>query len=349
MAEPASGVTVEAPASINIGGNLANAGPSLSASSDSPDLSQLGAKPALSATKPGEVIAPEATEAPATQADAKPAEGEAKPAETAETAPADPKPEPKGVGKRLAEQNAAIEAEKRRADELGAKLAEATEALKKLSNPEKSDPKPDRPTRDKFDDPAAYEAAIDKYGEDLSGWAARTAAKDAEAKIAAETKAKAEADQKAANEVTAKQNYETVAKSFTERVVKAREAHADYDEIAGRDDVTVTQAMSAAIMLSDDGAEIAYYLGKNPEKAAEIAAMPEPLQLVALGRISTEVATEAVRARVSKAPDPPSKIGGRSNAGPKGLHQMTMEEHAAAYRQEQAAKRSGNGPRSVFH
>ena len=50
------------------------------------------------------------------------------------------------------------------------------------------------------------------------------------------------------------------------------------------------------------GAEIAYYLGKNPDEAVEIAALPPASQAAAIGRLETRIGSGAVR--VSRAPEP---------------------------------------------
>lgn len=95
---------------------------------------------------------------------------------------------------------------------------------------------------------------------------------------------------------------------FREREAKAREELEDYEEYAYTapiDDVT------DIIMAMDEGPRIAYYLGKNPETAARINALPPHLAAIELGRLDARLASEREQAKakaVSKAPPPPPRL-----------------------------------------
>ena len=72
--------------------------------------------------------------------------------------------------------------------------------------------------------------------------------------------------------------------------MKAREKHADFDETVNRMIVPVSLAMTDAILDSDSGAEIMYWLGKHPADCKLIGDL-EPLSAVReIGRIEGTIA-----------------------------------------------------------
>jgi len=119
-------------------------------------------------------------------------------------------------------------------------------------------------------------------------------------------------------------------KKFEEKLKAVAKTHDDFDEVFDPD-LTVNGAMQAVMLDSDVGAEIAYYLCKNPEEAAEIAAM-NPIQSarkMALieAKLSKSEETPEQRKRISKAPTPVNTTGGTSNAsGGKDPNKMSPEE-----------------------
>lgn len=84
----------------------------------------------------------------------------------------------------------------------------------------------------------------------------------------------------------------------------------------------------------EDGARVYYELGKNPEKAAALLAMPPAKMAVALARMA---ATPAKPVAVTKAPEPirPIGSGGVRNSGP-----PDDPREYARWREEQLAKRN---------
>jgi hypothetical protein len=194
--------------------------------------------------------------------------------------------------------------------------ASATATVEKL---DAQDPKPDRTT---YDDP-------DKYAEELGAWSGRRAA----AAAIAENEAKAK---KANND----QAIERAQRTWEERQVAARAKYADYDDVAGRDDLEISVAMGYALTRMPEGAEIAYYLGKHPEEAERISALKDTAeQLVELGLVKAKLAS-AARPKVSKVPDPIKPVGA-GNSATKPRSEMSMEEYAAARQPELDAQRRG--------
>ena len=75
--------------------------------------------------------------------------------------------------------------------------------------------------------------------------------------------------------------------AWAESTAGFREKVPDFDAVVHNPNLTVTPVMADAIRESGRGAEIAYFLGKNPAEAARIASLPpfpRRPQLLALKR-----------------------------------------------------------------
>lgn len=182
------------------------------------------------------------------------------------------------------------------------------EALRtREAEPEKKQPaddKPQKPRMEDFTGPDAwekYEAARDKYHEDLSDYKARKAKEEAIA------------------EFNARSQQQKATDGWAQQCAEVRKNHADFDEVAFDDLVPVTDAMAHAVTRHKVGAEIAYYLGSNPAEAARISRLETPLeQVMAIGEIGARLAgkqsageeeTETKSAAPpSRAPKPPTPV-----------------------------------------
>lgn len=101
---------------------------------------------------------------------------------------------------------------------------------------------------------------------------------------------------------------------WTDRVDEAREAHEDYDDVV-QEDVPITQAMEQALLESEQGAEMAYYLGQNPDEAARISKLSPVQSIREMARIEAtfdDSKTEATPQRkpVTSAPAPVKTVSG---------------------------------------
>jgi hypothetical protein len=312
-------------------------GPALSATSDAPP----NAPPEAPAAAESEPIASPPAE-PTSTPEA-PAEAESGAVEHAEEAEADAGEQPVAKPKqpfseRLSEvvaQRRAAEERANRAVEAAATLADQVKSLmatiEKQAAPKPETPAPPaeaaRPDRNRFDDPDAYDQALIDWAADrAASRAAAETSRIAEQKVAeqraADEKAKADADVAAQNEITAR--------DWSEKRTKAVESHPDYAEVAERDDLQITVPMAHAIVNSDNGPEIAYWLGQHPEEAARIAQIGNPVRTVyEIGKIAAAIAAPP-KPEVSKAPRPiPRTVGNNANAGPRDVAEMTTEEYAA--------------------
>jgi hypothetical protein len=252
------------------------------------------------------MLQPEAAEVtPAAPAPAKAAKTEPAPEPDAKTGErgADGKfvakeaPDPPGVAKRIGKAlQAQREAEQER-DELKAQLA------KSGSQPAAVEPAPPvaaakpaatatKPDIKNFDSYEAYNEALVDF---------KLAEK-------AQTDAKAASDRKAAD-VAAQ-----AGAKWNERVeeAKANPLMPDYEEVmAAAGTLPISQAMHVAILKSDRGPEIAYWLATNQDEAARIAQL-EPLDAaLALGEIKAGLKSPAPVKPAAKAlPKPAAIVGG---------------------------------------
>lgn len=322
----------------------------LTAAPAAPDVLPASA-PALSATSDVPVGAP-SPEAPAPAAAAAPeavaeAPQTAPEAPEAAAAPTDAAPAPKGVGKRLTALEAELQAERQARQAAQEQIATALRTIEALSakpvaptpDPVAAAPEPvaPRPRRDQFDNPDSYDAAVDQ-------WHASEAARVARETVRAEREA---ADQRATAERTRaeqeaaqakqRQEVEALSASWTAQRTAAVEKYQDFADVVENPALTITPAMAATIMQTDNGADLAYHLGKNPAEATRIAGLPPVRQAFELGRIAAALNTP--KAVVTNAPAPITPLGATARANPKSPHEESMEEYAARRMAEMAAER----------
>lgn len=298
--------------------------PALSATSDMPEVAPpVAVVEETPVVETVEVAAPE-VEAPVVET--------APEAEPVVETPAKPKPPT------LAEQRAA---ETARADRLAALAEQQADRLETaLKTIEQLSPKPveaqsdPRPERAKFDDPDAYDAALEK-------WGIRAGERLAEARISEETKAAAaEADRKAQDKAVADQvaDLQTRWQAASE---KSKTAHPDFEEAIANDDLQISMPMTHAIVNAGDiGPEIAYYLAKNPGESAEIAKLNPVAAVFALGQIAQRLVTPPPPPKITSAPPPPEPVRTRASSAPaKTIYDpnISMDEYAALRRQQRAA------------
>ena len=102
----------------------------------------------------------------------------------------------------------------------------------------------------------------------------------------------------------------------------------DFEAVAHNPDLTITPVMADAIRESHRGAEIAYYLGKNPAEAAKIASLPPVSQAMAIAHLEARLG--AIQTNMSRAPEPVPTLSGRSGGTGKPLQDMSFEEYRRA-------------------
>lgn len=100
---------------------------------------------------------------------------------------------------------------------------------------------------------------------------------------------------------------------FEERAEKVLDRYADFQVVVGNPALRINEAMADFIQDSEQGPDLAYYLGKNPGKAAEIYQLSPMRAARELVRLEAEIAAKP-KATPSKAPDPISPVGARGKA-----------------------------------
>jgi len=125
-----------------------------------------------------------------------------------------------------------------------------------------------------------------------------------------------------------------VHKTFAEREQKAREKYEDFEEVAYHL-APINEVMAEVIRRSEFGPEIAYFLGKNPDRGQQIAQMTDPHSVaLAIGRIEAQLdaqanpapaVTSTPKAAPTTAPPPPKTLSGSAPVQ-KSPEEMTTKE-----------------------
>lgn len=246
----------------------------------------------------------------------------------------EPKKQSRGVQKKLDELRREAEDAKRQAQsEREERLRvltmleqqQSAEAAAAAQEPEATEPQ--RPNRADYPDDDDWDAALLEYSDEKATFTARR-----------EINATIEAERSRAEAASIATAQEQVREQYQARIEKVIEKHPDFHEVAESPDVTVSIPMAHAILHSDEGPEIQYYLGSHPDEAKRIMRLSPPLQLVELGKIVSGFPADAAPAaaaapatpRISAAPKPISPLkAGDSEPIVKNPGDMSMDEYKA--------------------
>lgn len=225
----------------------------------------------------------------------------------------------------------------RRIDELISKNAELERKLESVINSKSDEQKSnDKSDKDKSDDePSAddYDTQAE-YMKALSKWAAKQA-RDEE---------RAEREK----EATANRTKEIV-KAWNTQVTAAKSKYDDWDDVMG--DLEIGVAVGRALVETPDGAEIAYFIGKNPKEADSLRDLKTDREVgMAIGELRSKMRVEAKQREndnakdkltneAKKKPEPLNPVAGTSNSAvTKMPSEMTYAEYKV-YRNNQIAAR----------
>lgn len=124
--------------------------------------------------------------------------------------------------------------------------------------------------------------------------------------------------QEAEAKATAEKAAQTQQESWSQREQAARKAHADYQELVESTPIPEGPGVMAArqaLLEDDNGAEILYWLAKNPAELKRIAELSPVRAIAEIGKISAGLAPapnggapDNPKPKVSSAPRPPSPI-----------------------------------------
>lgn len=113
-------------------------------------------------------------------------------------------------------------------------------------------------------------------------------------------------------EVVQRQKAQEDAQHWATQVQEGRQKYSDFDAVAGGEHVRITTDMSREIVQSDHAADIAYFLGKNPDIAAGIAEISDPVSLArAVTRLEARVTAPKPKT-VTDAPEPIAAVKGKA-------------------------------------
>lgn len=107
--------------------------------------------------------------------------------------------------------------------------------------------------------------------------------------------------------------------SIQKTIADGRGKYDDFDAVALSGTSPITDYMASAIAESDIGADLAYYLGKNPDQAQQIAEMSPTASIRAIGKLEAKVEAQLVQSKEkSNAPAPikPVSKGAKANVDP---------------------------------
>lgn len=131
-------------------------------------------------------------------------------------------------------------------------------------------------------------------------------------------------------------NYERqqVQATWAKRVTEATAEMPDFEEVIASSEVPMTEPMQSAIMESDIGPKLAYWLANNPSEASKIAGMSPISAIRALGRIEERLQTQPAK-KPTSAPEPIKPVGARATVK-KNPGQMSDAEYAKWRKQGKA-------------
>lgn len=164
-----------------------------------------------------------------------------------------------------------------------------------------------KPAADAKPDPATYTDHF-KYAEDLANWSAKNALSERDRADREQREADRQAEMR--TQWNAKQE-------------KARAAHEDHDDVIAQSTIMVPNHVRDAIIESDSGPELLYYLAQNPEHAERIGKMTPARAGIELGKIEAKLEAPAAAApkaeakaaaEVSRAPEPITPLKGGNGA-----------------------------------
>lgn len=207
--------------------------------------------------------------------------------------------------------------------ELTGKLSAATAPKEPAKTAET--PKPEaEPQAEDFNTQGEYLKALSK-------WAAKEARKEM----------KAEQDKEAGEQ----RRTQTV-DAWNKQVATAKTKYKDWDSVMG--DTEIGEIAARTLISMPDGAELAYYVGKNPEEAKTLVSLKNERDVaIAIGELRAKVKSLAPASKKDPAtvtgknkPAPITPLGGNSSGNvDKKPSEMTYKEYKAKRNQEIAAKR----------
>ena len=136
-----------------------------------------------------------------------------------------------------------------------------------------------------------------------------------------------------------------VVEAYNEREEKARDKYDDFEDVVYNPKLRITDVMAESIQSSDNGPDLAYWLGSNPKEAERISRMSPMLQAKEIGKIEVRLADSPPVKKSTSAPTPISPVTARSSGSPshdttdpRSIKTMSTSEWIEAERNRQIRK-----------
>ena len=136
-----------------------------------------------------------------------------------------------------------------------------------------------------------------------------------------------------------------VVEAYSEREEKARDKYDDFEDVVYNPKLRITDVMAESIQSSDNGPDLAYWLGSNPKEAERIARLSPILQAKEIGKIEVRLSDNPPVKKSTSAPTPISPVTARSSGSPshdttdpRSIKTMTTSEWIEAERKRQIRK-----------
>jgi hypothetical protein len=293
-------------------------------------------KPALHATSDAPVIEtkPDVEVKKAAPVEGKKEDVTATPETESASADVEARKPAKGVQKRLDELTRNWREEQRgrqKSEELLAKALTLLEKGPAKAEPSGDDPEPEEPDVSKYTDQAQYNTDYRTYLRNVARWEGRQ-----------EFKSLQKRDTEERQKRTREEQGLKLAESYQTHVSKARSKYPDYDDVVGNDALPISRPMADAIMeAGEQGPELAYHLGQNPDEALRISQLSPRAQFLELGRLAAKLSQAPATTPVSKA-SPPIKPLSTGVTASRSSEEESMEAYAAKrMKQLQEERRPG--------
>lgn len=227
----------------------------------------------------------------------------------------EPPKKSKGVQKRIDELVRQREEERARADRLEAAIMQQMQQRHPQEQPAPAPQFPDAPPippdRYMYDTDTEYQQAVAQYQQEnlafVQGQIYRV-------------------QQEAQGQYQQQQRQQQIAQGLQGLVAKGAAAHPDFQSVA-----FVPRGLEDVFVASENGAEIAYHLGKNPAELQRITALSPVQAAYEIAKLDAKLS--APKPAATKAPAPINPVGGNTPAE-KDPDKMTIEEWMA-WRQKQ--------------
>lgn len=178
------------------------------------------------------------------------------------------------------------------------------------------------PRRDDFEDLESFNRALAKH-------------------IATQTvKETIESEKKTQREATARQDQAKRAETWDTHVETVSDKYDDGADVVEHfmQGVELSNIALEAIIGSDVGGELAYFLGKNEKEAERISKLNPVRQVIEIGKLVAEIAAKPVK-KASSAPAPIKPVGNTGASSQKKLSEMDYDEFEKARRARIALRR----------